>query len=155
MHQSQTQPQQWKPRPVVQDPEFPGLTGKQICQLMRKHNVTIKELSKRMQITMKRVRFVRETGLVFPFSLDWQQMITGAAELTPRERAGFKQWQMNRRWISSFRPLKASPAIDIHSIHHEAVHWTDELAVLYGTHSEGRSFTDRVQNLIKKFPDFL
>ena len=131
------------------------MTGKQICQLMRKHNVTIKELSKRMQITMKRVRFRREIGIAYPASLDWQQAITGAAELTPRERAGFNQWRMNRRRINSFRAVKASPAIDTHSTEYEAVHWTDEPAALYGTLSEGNSFAIRVQKLIKQFPDFL
>lgn len=117
--------------------------------------MTIKELSKRMQITMKRVRFRREIGIAYPASLDWQQAITGAAELTPRERAGFNQWRMNRRRINSFRAVKASPSIDVNATGHEAIHWTDELSVLYGTHSEGRSFADRVQKLITKFPEFL
>jgi hypothetical protein len=59
-----------------------GLTGKQICRLMRKHHVTIKALSKRMGITMKRIRHVRTNGLTdspnpYHYSWNWIEAITG------------------------------------------------------------------------------
>ncbi len=45
---------------------------------MRIHKVTIHELSKRMQITMKRIRAIREIGLDDrPTIRDWVQGITG------------------------------------------------------------------------------
>jgi hypothetical protein len=40
-----------------------SLTSKEIKSLMRRHKVTIKELSLRMAITQKRVREVREKGI--------------------------------------------------------------------------------------------
>lgn len=54
----------------------PAITGKEIVSLMRKHRVTIRELSRRMQITQKRIRQVRETGLDHPgFARDWFEHI--------------------------------------------------------------------------------
>ena len=54
------------------------ITGRQIVSLMRKHRVTIRELARRMQITLKRIRQVREKGLDDPgFARDWIEHITG------------------------------------------------------------------------------
>ena len=54
------------------------LTGKQLSTLMRRHRVTIRELSKRMGITMKRIREVRRDGLDNPGVVrDWVQGILG------------------------------------------------------------------------------
>jgi hypothetical protein len=56
----------------------PAISGQQIVALMRKHRVTIRELSRRMQITQKRIRQVRERGLDHPgFARDWIEHITG------------------------------------------------------------------------------
>ena len=54
------------------------LEGADVRRLMRIHKVTIRELSKRMQITMKRIRAIREIGLNDrPTIRDWVQGITG------------------------------------------------------------------------------
>jgi hypothetical protein len=45
---------------------------------MRRHHVTIRELSARMDITMKRIREVRRAGLHDPNAIrDWIEAITG------------------------------------------------------------------------------
>ena len=49
-----------------------------IRQIMRVHKVTIRELAARMDITIKRVRRVREHGLTEPHVIrDWVEAITG------------------------------------------------------------------------------
>jgi len=54
------------------------ITGKQVASLMRRHKVTIRELSARMGITQKRIRYVRERGLDCPHTTrDWIEAITG------------------------------------------------------------------------------
>ena len=54
------------------------ITGRQIVSLIRRNRVTIRELSRRMQITQKRIRQVRETGLDhLGFARDWIEHITG------------------------------------------------------------------------------
>ena len=57
------------------------MTGKQVASLMRKNKVTIKELAKRMGITMKRIRQIRNTGddvaLRTHAACDWIEHITG------------------------------------------------------------------------------
>ena len=45
---------------------------------MRVHKVRIRELSRRMQITMKRIREIREIGLDEQYAIrDWLEAITG------------------------------------------------------------------------------
>lgn len=64
-----------------------AITGREIVSLMRKHGVTIRELSRRMQVTQKRIRQVRETGLDHPdFARDWIEQITGTDPGPPRTR---------------------------------------------------------------------
>ena len=54
------------------------LPGPEIVKLMNRHHVTIRELSGRMQITMKRIREVRRDGLHDRHAIrDWIQAITG------------------------------------------------------------------------------
>jgi len=54
------------------------LSGREIIKLMRQNHVTIRELSSRMQITMKRIREVRRDGLCHPGVIrDWVEHITG------------------------------------------------------------------------------
>lgn len=66
------------PKPEAETYTAP-MSGKQIQSLMRRHQVTIRELSKRMQITQKRIREVRERGLTDPNIVrDWVQGITGS-----------------------------------------------------------------------------
>ena len=55
----------------------PKLPGDEVRRLMRKHRVTIRGLAKDMQITMTRVREVRERGLKGPAVRDWLEHITG------------------------------------------------------------------------------
>ena len=55
-----------------------GFTGQVVCRLMRKYRVTIRELSQRMGITMKRIREVRTEGLMDPLVVrDWLEGISG------------------------------------------------------------------------------
>ena len=52
------------------------MTGKQISYLMRVNNVTIRALARKMAITLKRVRHVRQHGLTSPhFIRDWTEAI--------------------------------------------------------------------------------
>lgn len=54
------------------------MTGTQIKSLMRKNHITIRDLASRMQITMKRVRIVRERGITNGNVIrDWVEAITG------------------------------------------------------------------------------
>jgi hypothetical protein len=56
------------------------LTGKQIIALMNVNGVTIRELAASMQITIKRVRFVRDRGIQgFNFVRDWMEGIETTA----------------------------------------------------------------------------
>jgi hypothetical protein len=55
------------------------MEGKEVKRLMRVHNVTIRELSRRMQITQKQIRQIREIGLDNPNVIrDWLQGILGS-----------------------------------------------------------------------------
>ena len=54
------------------------LPGKEIVKLMRKHKMTISQLAFRLGTSRKRVRQVRDSGLVDPLAIrDWIQAITG------------------------------------------------------------------------------
>ena len=54
------------------------MSGERIISLMRRYRVTIRSLSKRTGITMKRIRNVREEGLADAHSIrDWIEAITG------------------------------------------------------------------------------
>jgi hypothetical protein len=53
------------------------LTGPQICALMRRHRVTIRDIKSRFNVTMKRTRFVREHGVTGALAADWTWMISG------------------------------------------------------------------------------
>ena len=54
------------------------IEGREIARLMRRYRVTIRELSRRMQITQKRIRKIREIGLDNRNVIrDWIQGITG------------------------------------------------------------------------------
>lgn len=56
----------------------PSLKGKELISLMRKHKVTIKRLSFRMGLPMKRIREVRAVGLNDALAVrDWIQAVTG------------------------------------------------------------------------------
>lgn len=55
-----------------------AISGWNICRLMRKHKMTIRGLASRMNITMKRVREVRQNGVAgHCMCLDWYEAITG------------------------------------------------------------------------------
>ena len=62
--------------------------GKELVRLMRKEHVTIRDLARRMQITQKRIREVRETGLVGRELIrDWIQGVIGSDPLE-----GYQEW---------------------------------------------------------------
>lgn len=64
-----------QPRPIDRGK---AITGRQIVRLMRQNDVTIKQLSERTGITMKRIREVRFSGLSgCGAARDWVQAITG------------------------------------------------------------------------------
>ena len=67
------------------------MSGRELVSLMRRHKVTIRELSKRTGITMKRIRQVRRVGLSGLAMLDWQEAVVG--EFTARMRAQLRQYQ--------------------------------------------------------------
>jgi hypothetical protein len=67
-------------RSATSEPVLPPgrLSAKAVQHLMRKHRVTIAELSYRTGITQRRIREVRERGLENPMAVrDWIQAITG------------------------------------------------------------------------------
>ena len=65
------------------------MEGKEMKRLMRVNKVTIRELSARMQITQKRIREVRETGLVGRELIrDWIQGVIGKDPL-----GGYQPWK--------------------------------------------------------------
>lgn len=69
---TKTLPSQRRPFP----PE--KLSGKDVYRMMRKHKVTIKSLSQRTGISMKRIREVREKGLTDSHAVrDWMEAISG------------------------------------------------------------------------------
>jgi len=61
------------------------LSGRDLCRLMRRHRVTIRDLARRTGITQKRIREIRRSQLTGLAVHDWIEAITG--EFTPRMRA--------------------------------------------------------------------
>lgn len=55
-----------------------ALTGSEVVGLMRKHKVKIREIKQRSNITLKRIRHVREHGVSGFDAECWVQMITGS-----------------------------------------------------------------------------
>lgn len=53
------------------------LSGRMICRLMRRHRVTISDLSTRFAITKKRIREVRSVGVRGFLASEWHYMVTG------------------------------------------------------------------------------
>lgn len=54
------------------------MSGKELCSLMRIHQVTIKEMARRLGITQVRVRAVRREGIVNPWvKRDWLEALSG------------------------------------------------------------------------------
>lgn len=68
-----------------------GYTGKEICQMMRKHGVTIRQLAAKMDVTQKAVRTARNNGTSVLGSLDYAEAIRGF--MTDDERVVLRQWQ--------------------------------------------------------------
>lgn len=68
------------------------MEGKGLRRLMRREDVTIRELSRRMQITEKRIREVLKTGLVGRELIrDWIQGVIGRDPLEE-----YQEWQEPR-----------------------------------------------------------
>lgn len=53
------------------------LSGPMICRLMRRNRVTIRGIADRFQITKKRIREVRTSGVTGFLAGEWHFMITG------------------------------------------------------------------------------
>lgn len=53
------------------------LSGAIVRRLMRKHKVTIRSLAQSFNITMKRIREVRDSGVLGFAASEWHYMITG------------------------------------------------------------------------------
>jgi len=57
---------------------FDRVNHDRLASLMRRNCVTIRALSQRTGITMKRIRMIRERGLSDPHAIrDWIEAITG------------------------------------------------------------------------------
>ena len=67
------------------------VSGQEIQSTMRRHNVTIRELARRMKVSMRAVREARNAGRELPVALDYLEAITG--EFTPAMRARLNQWR--------------------------------------------------------------
>ena len=64
------------------------MEGKELKRLMRREGVAIRELARRMQITQKRIRQIREQGLVGRELIrDWIQGVIGSDPLK-----GCQEW---------------------------------------------------------------
>jgi 1,2-phenylacetyl-CoA epoxidase PaaB subunit len=55
-----------------------ALNSRDLCRLMRRHQVTIRALAQRMDIPMTRVRYRRQHGIAeWHILRDWLEAITG------------------------------------------------------------------------------
>lgn len=58
--------------------ETPVISAKELCSMMRKNRVTMRELAGRMGITLRRIRRAREIGVFGANTArDWVEAITG------------------------------------------------------------------------------
>jgi len=53
------------------------LSGNMVKRLMRRHHVTIRQVKDQHQITLKRIREVRDHGVDGFFAAEWLFIITG------------------------------------------------------------------------------
>jgi hypothetical protein len=73
-----------------------GLSGRQIAALMRRHGVTIGDLSERTGITQIRIREVRRDGLLDVYAaIDWVEAITGEKIVGFVAEDTYRLW----RWV--------------------------------------------------------
>lgn len=54
-----------------------ALSGADVCRMMRKHKVTMRELKARFKLTLKRIREVRTKGVTGFSAEEWTFLITG------------------------------------------------------------------------------
>ena len=66
-----------------------AMSGPELCALMRKHKVTMRDLKACTGFTLKLIRSRRTTGLKGHAAIDWHEAITGS--LTPHMQAALKQ----------------------------------------------------------------
>lgn len=59
------------------------LSGPMICTMMRRHRITIGTLAQRFNLTKKRIRTVRASGVSGFLAEEWTFMITGAWPFGP------------------------------------------------------------------------
>lgn len=67
------------------------ITGPEIARMMRRHRVTIRELSRRLDIPQRIVRHRRRAGVTAPAAFDWRQAIIG--HWTPDLAQDFQHWR--------------------------------------------------------------
>lgn len=53
------------------------LTGNGVIRLMRKHRITMRDIKERHQVTLKRIREVRQNGVEGFLAAEWIFMIAG------------------------------------------------------------------------------
>lgn len=70
-------------------------SGRELCQMMRRHKITIRELARRIGVAQHRIRFRRLAGFTcVSTAVDWKQAIIG--EYTPELQAEFRAWKTAR-----------------------------------------------------------
>lgn len=109
-------------QPTWANAEHPSLPGRYIQRLMRRHHLTIRDLAKRMNITMKRVRTVRDEGIKGRcMCLDWYEAITQTGIFTTKGAqmantntvevfSGYIVLEGNRVQVDFQTQLNATPA---------------------------------------------
>lgn len=69
-------------------------TGSEVCAMMRRHRVTIRELARKTGLPLRTIRKFRELGVRGYSVLDMHEAIAG--ELSPRLRAALRNFQQNQ-----------------------------------------------------------
>jgi hypothetical protein len=79
-----------------------ALSGRELCRLMRRHQVTIRALAQRMAIPMTCVRYRRQHGIAeWHILRDWVQAMTGVdpgACRIPSPTAPLRRHRRPERW---------------------------------------------------------
>jgi len=96
---------------IVNETPVVRMFGQNVRQWMRVQGVSIAELARRMGVTQKYIRQIREEG-VQGYSL-WDLLtgehpseagrMIGLGGLTPRIRAALRQWVKHNQWVASLR----------------------------------------------------
>lgn len=80
------------------------LTGPRIKALMRKHQVTIRDIKAKHRITLRRIREVRESGVRGFFAAEWFWIITGRWPDEPSQQSPAAIEQQTQHRLVSATP---------------------------------------------------